>query len=181
MSASFRVLSHAEIESYLEESALAIHSAAWDLWNKHQHATLSLACLLGFSEVTTGPRSIKQGNTDVSAPLQKANNAWREALRNNHGIKEINVLTLFLPVGIQQSELDQTMLNDLSSFGSSRGDIAHSSSVTLGALLDPKAEWETVEGLLVSLKSLDCLVERELKLHHRQLARLVAKGSSVKP
>ncbi|MFN9403275.1 MAG: hypothetical protein ACK57R_05995, partial [Dolichospermum sp.] len=49
--AAYRVLAHAEIESYLEERAWEVVQNAKTLWTKGK-TTRTLICLLGFSGLT---------------------------------------------------------------------------------------------------------------------------------
>lgn len=86
--ASFRVLSHAEIESYFEDRAVEVQSLAWELWKHFSRPSHTLTCLLGFSGVATfSPAeslSKASGNQkayiDVAVPLEKANNVWRSTV-----------------------------------------------------------------------------------------------------
>lgn len=176
--ASFRVLAHAEIESFIEERASELFGLAWDLWHRHREPSLALTCLISFSGVPTSPppETVGQADSkfyvDVAVPLQKVNDAWRRSLRSNNGIKEKNVLALFLPVGIAHDALDQTLLNDLSSFGQLRGDIAHNSATGVTTLFDPKTEFDRVSTLIAGLATLDETVEVQAGPLRRRLRRL---------
>lgn len=177
--ASFRVLCHSEIESYLEDLARDLHSLAWKLWKNHSYPSHTLTCLLGFTEVQTSPpaETLEPGDrsrlyADIRTPLEKANRAWSHSHRMNNGVKEENVLRLFLPIGIGTDQLDQTLLNDLSSFGTSRGEIAHKSPTSTIQFLDPKSELETVQSLVEGLRSLDDATGREIARLKRVWARL---------
>ena len=48
--------------------------------------------------------------------------------RENHGIKEKNILGLLLPVGVLETDLDPVWMGTMSSFGASRGVVAHTSA-----------------------------------------------------
>ena len=176
--ASFRVLAHAEIESFIEERASELFGLAWDLWHQHREPSLALTCLISFSGVTTAtpPESLvppdQKTYVDVAVPLQKANNVWRRALNSNHGVKEKNVLALLLPIGIAPSALDQTLLNDLNSFGQLRGEVAHSSATSVTTLFDPKTEFDRVTMLVASLLTLDETMEDQIRQLRRRLRKL---------
>lgn len=180
---SFRVLCHAEIESYLEDVALELYVEAWSLWTNHSYPSHTLTCLIGFSGVQTASPAESlaapsgTAYTDIRIPLEKANNLWRSLHRNNNGIKEANVLRLFLPIGIRTAVLDQTLLNDLTSFGTSRGEIAHSSPTSTTHFLDPKSELDTVVALVSDLRSLDEVVDTELA-HLRRASRRLGTAAA---
>jgi len=184
--ASFRVLCHSEIESFLEDVALELYSEAWNLWDKHSWPSHTLTCILGFSDVATSrPAEALSDLTgssyaDIRVPLTKANNVWRDSHRKNNGVKEANVLRLFLPIGISATDLDQTLLNDLNSFGISRGEVAHRSSTGVATLLDPRAEYDTVRHLVGALRPLDALVAAET-VRLRRTANRLQKKSSFSP
>lgn len=81
-----------------------------------------------------------------------------DVYKKNHGIKEANVLALLLPLGIDGSHLDTTLLADLTSFGGLRGAVAHKSSVRVTTYADPKSEYDTANQLVIALVSIDKLV-----------------------
>lgn len=173
--ASFLFLCHAEIESYIEEIALGLHQETWQLWQTYRWPSHGLTCLLGFSEVATslppeGLAATGSSYSEVAVPLEKANNAWRFAHRYNNGVKEKDILRLLLPIGIPASVLDQTLLNDLNSFGSARGDIAHRSPTSVTNLLDPQTEFASVNLLVDALQPLDEFIHRET-LRLRRISR----------
>jgi predicted nucleotidyltransferase len=176
---SFRVLAHAEIESYLEDRASEIHGVAWELWKKYRQPSHTLTCLLGFSGVSTFPPAesltVLSGGqrhyVDIAIPLDKANNVWKDNLRRNNGLRERDVLSLLLPIGVQHSILDQTLLNDLNSFGSARGEVAHTSTVGVTTFFDPKTEYSRVLQILEALSGLDEALEDQVTVLARVLRR----------
>jgi hypothetical protein len=59
--------------------------------------------------------------------INSAIESHKSLIRNNHGIKENNLLKLLFPLGVQYQGIDAALLTDLDAFGSSRGEYAHSS------------------------------------------------------
>jgi len=92
---------------------------------------------------------------DITKPLEKAQGVWRNVHRKNHGVKEENVLALLLPLGVHADQLDPTLLADLSSFGTARGEVAHTSTVGIAKWADPKDELDRASALVASLLGLD--------------------------
>jgi hypothetical protein len=92
-------------------------------------------------------------------------------MRENHGIKEKNILALLLPVGINSDNIDQEWLNLLNTFGKKRGEIAHQSAASYKTTqpIDPKEELETVKKIIgkfpgiKGLKDIDQLLEQLMR------------------
>lgn len=164
---SFRILVHAEIESFLEDRAFDLFDAAWQSWNRDNIPSRVITALLAFSAVATAPPPGKLGGDpgsqksydDFKHPVQKAQACWRSLHKDNHGVKEANVLGLLLPLGIAPSDLDTTLLADLTSFGADRGAVAHQSSVQVGQYADPQVENQRVQQLVTSLLPLDSVID----------------------
>ncbi|MFN5592196.1 MAG: hypothetical protein ACK482_01880, partial [Aphanizomenon sp.] len=116
--AAYRVLAHAEIESYLEERAWEVVQNAKTLWDKSGKTTRTLICLLGFSGLTMDeppdtlkkPSNVKQDNHDkrleITEKINSAIKSFKKVIDNNHGLKEKNILALLLPIGIDSDDLD---------------------------------------------------------------------------
>lgn len=160
---SFRILVHAEIESFIEERAFELFDAGWKAWRNDRTPNGVVLALLAYSGVTTsappeklgGDPSNQKSYEDITVPLEKAQAVWRSKHRENHGVKESNVLALLLPLGVPASALDSTMLADLTSFGGLRGSVAHESSVGVTTHADPKSEYDRARQLMAALRAVD--------------------------
>lgn len=156
---AFLVLSHAEIESYLEEWAKDIARTAEKLWREHNKVSIPLASLVA----TIGERvSIppKLSNPAASRhPLDRITTSlfqkYYERIKDNNGIKEANVLSLFYPIGVPESAFESTLLASLDSFGAIRGSHAHLSARAVVSPLDPETEYNRVRNLLRDLEEMD--------------------------
>lgn len=93
-----------------------------------------------------GTDLLKRQDRHVREPLEAvvsdAVTKHHKKINDNHGIKERNVLSLFLPLGLKYSALDPIWLADLDSFGSRRGDTAHRS---YGSQVQPDPVQERVD------------------------------------
>ena len=124
---SYCLLTHAEIESYIEDIVLDISTRAMNRWNTNKDNITPIIFHLTFNCKT---KAVPYSMTNISfQELQKT-------IGSNHGIKESNITNLLNPIGF---EMDRTLLNTLTTFGESRGRIAHSSFRTQ-QLLDPSTE-----------------------------------------
>jgi hypothetical protein len=155
--AAYRVLAHAEIESYLEERAWTIVIDAKKAW-KTGKTTRTLICLLGFSGLTMDqppdtlkkPSNVSQDNHDkrleITEKINSAIKSFKKVIDNNHGLKEKNILALLLPIGIDSNDLDSAWLATMNTFGEKRGLVAHKSATSYMTTQtpDPANELNTV-------------------------------------
>jgi len=173
---AYRVLAHAEIESYLEDRALQTALTAIKAWKRRKEVSKTLAGLLAFCgrNMEEPPPSLRpeqqsQSNTwddkiRLSNKVDLAMNDFYLAVQNNHGIKERNILRLLLPIGIEVDELDPVLLADLDSFAELRGKAAHlsASKYRTRQQVNPKDELRKVKSLLTRLVDIDRAISQLL-------------------
>jgi hypothetical protein len=158
---AFLVLSHAEIETYLEEWAKAIAKADEDAWLRSNKVTPALAFLIATLSdrvslpETLGGQNVKDGPQRLADSLVKLFQAFYKQIKANHGIKEKNVLEMFGPLGIPAAALPLTLLPSLDSLGTIRGTHAHHSAKAVKSVLDPEIEYKRVKAIVADLASLD--------------------------
>lgn len=168
---SFRVLSHAEMEAYFEDRVIEVAKRALASWKAEKHVSGALLSLLAFSD-----RQMRKPPETLAAPGANKEKVWPTLLdpsfrveecvssfvgcvsRENHGIREHNLLAMLLPVGIQHSDLDPVLVAAFDSFGRSRGEAAHTSTATKKGV-DPKDERETVRHLVHEIAALDACLD----------------------
>lgn len=181
-SLSFRILVHAEIESYLEDRANELVGVAWKEWKAGRLTTDVTVALLAYAGIESvkppgklgGDPENQKSYEDFGVILERANSAWRYVHKNNHGIKEPNVLALFLPLGLNPSDLDSTLLADLTSYGSKRGEVAHKSSAFVSIYADPLDEFNKARQLVADLMKFDSLVNLAISRIERVARALAA-------
>lgn len=148
----YRLLVHAEIEAFLEDRATDLASRAFNGWRADFKPRHTITALLAFCRIAD-----KNYGT-VAECVGAAFATFNYVIRHNHGVKEEDVLRFLLPVGVEKTQLDATWLSTLSSFGTARGEIAHS-SVRAHQPIDPRTEYDTVTNkILPGLKILDELM-----------------------
>lgn len=167
---SFRVLTHAEIESFLEDRVIEIAKLALQEWKGRKLVSRVLLGLLAFSgqEMKKPPVCLAPPNSNKAkiwsevissnSRLEKSVSGFVRAVQHdNHGIRESNLLSILLPVGMESTELDPTLVADLDSFGRSRGEAAHSSTSgsRVRQSLDPKDEYRRVLELISGMRAID--------------------------
>lgn len=119
----YKMLCHAEMEYYFEEIArIILKESLWN-WQNDKKVTLPIVGLLAnYEKVDT--------NENISTKINKIATDYNNMLsKSNHGIKEENLRKIFNNLGVDISELDAIWIATLSSYGSSRGTIAHTSAI----------------------------------------------------
>jgi len=163
----YRLLAHAEIESYLEDIAKKVVIDAITKWKDSGTPSKTLIAFLASYHSSWNSNNDAENheimelakwrsgpNSFVFEVVNRAQQQFMQKLKGNHGVKEKNIKTLIIPTGIDFAELDQVWLASLDSFGSLRGEVAHNSTSTHGQI-DPSNELETVNRILQGLKDLD--------------------------
>jgi len=158
---AFLVFSHAEIESFLEDWAKRIARSAEEQWQKKTNVTLPLASLLYCSDqrwdeqkLLASPAS-NGSSTQLSSDLVRVFHEYYQSVKDNHGIKERNVLNLFAPLGVLHADFGLTLLPNLDSLGVDRGLHAHQSAVAAITVIDPEIIYKRVLAIVGELVVLD--------------------------
>lgn len=172
-----RLLVHAEIESYLENWAVCILTNAQDKWKNYRKPSGVLMCLLSFSEYSfkSIPDTINSLKSQHNTPQkdilyqddidervkQVVQRHYHAITKDNHGIKEKNLLKMFLPIGLENEEFHQSqaLIFNLDSYGVNRGIVAHESAASQQPI-DPVTEVQTIDTLLNNLKVFDEALSR---------------------
>jgi hypothetical protein len=163
----YRLLAHAEIESYLEDISRETVTEAIRLWKKERKPSRTLISFLASyhsswnvndqisnEEIIQIAKSRINAKESIDKVIVLAQKQYLQRLKDNHGIKENNLFTLIVPAGVDVSELDSTWLTDLNNFGGLRGNVAHNSKLATGEI-NPKDELSSINSLLLGLKQLD--------------------------
>jgi len=174
---SFRILSHGEIESYLEDRSLEIATAADLAWKNQEKISKTTFCLLAFSGHPMAPLP-----DTLRAPPKKKQTDWQALItpdhrlsksiaqlihhvkHKNHGIKEDSVVSMMLPIGVDPSLIEEVLLADLNDLASKRGEAAHGRAfghVQKG--VNPKDEYDQIKRILESLLEIDKIYDKLYK------------------
>jgi hypothetical protein len=158
----YRLLVHAEIESFLEDRVTELAVQSFSKWEIDRRPRTCLTALVAYydTQFPSAPSSVLKPAQNpkldlLEARIEKAKNVFvLKAKTQNNGIREENVLALVLPVGVQAADLNQTWLATIDSFGRERGLTAHTAGRTQQPP-DPASEVQTVNQLLRGLKDID--------------------------
>lgn len=173
---AYRVLAHAEIEAYLEERAWDVALHAKKNWDNKGSASRTLISLVAFSGQTmelppntlTPVKASKQvpaNKIKIDEKIKSALTAFQQVIQQNHGLKESNILSLLLPIGVNSDDLDSVFLANMDTFGKDRGVVAHSSAQShrVTNLSDPATELNRIKQIIGDLVKLDELISNLMK------------------
>ena len=169
----YRILVHAEIESYLEDVVKEVITDSIRIWkDDRKPSSLLISFLASYhsgwnvndeisnQEIIQMAKSRKNIKDSVNEIIDSAQRQFSVIISANHGVREKNFKTLILPTGVDIEELDQTWLTNLDNFGSLRGQVAHNAKRTTDQI-NPKDEYNNVTALLKGLKDLDILLLKQ--------------------
>lgn len=154
---AFTVLSHAEFEHYFESVAQVCFDYGKELWKKENKIHPILLNIILFSgETFSGKWAM---GTPQKMIDERVCSAFQTVIDKNHGIKEENILKLFVPLGIRMSNFDTAWLSTISSYGTKRGSIAHKSCSVIHALYGPDLT-SNIKAILAGIRLLDRKVQK---------------------
>jgi RiboL-PSP-HEPN len=171
LTVAYRVLTHAEIESYLEDRVWQIVIEAKRNWVHTGKPCRTLISVIAFSGeiMEMPPDSLTPVKASKVVPPEKvklnrkidlAINCFKRVIDQNHGVKEANLLALLLPIGIDSDDLDPILLATMNTFGEQRGLVAHSSATSYKTVQppDPVNELRVVQQIIAGLAQVDELI-----------------------
>jgi hypothetical protein len=158
---AFLVLCHAEFESYFEEWAREIARASEQAWKTKSRLTPPLSFLLSSNRErlelpeTVSGAGAQDGPRKLADLVVRLFAQYYKKIKENHGIREKNIVGLFSPLGIPSSAFAPTLLPNLDALGADRGDHAHHSAKAVTSVLDPEAEYKRIQDIIGDLDSFD--------------------------
>jgi hypothetical protein len=157
---AYRLLAHAEVESYLEDRARDVVNNAFNKWRADRRPRAVLMSVMAFHLQQEGLsaqklREVLDGTRQhVADAVNSATRAYNKMLGDNNGIKEENVLRILLPLGIDAADIDPAWLTTIHDFGRTRGETAHTSFRTQQPP-DPEGEFKVVSDIAAGLRKID--------------------------
>ncbi len=161
----FCAFSHAEIESYIEDSVRHVVDRCGRMISRGRYPHKMIAHIVSWYLISVCTETADDGECcprkimnfkkkPLIDAIKDCVEAYYVLVSKNNGIKDEDMRRLLAPIGIQIDSLDQTWVADMNSFGKTRGDIVHKSLATMKTL-DPIVEKNKVAALLAGLKILD--------------------------
>jgi hypothetical protein len=158
---AYRLLMHAEIEYYFENIVIEKINNEKIKWDNKKIPSQTILSLLAYNEcsfpkISSSLSDINSKN-DKDFRINKAVGDYIGIIKKNNGIKECNIIPILIPLGIDYSKISQILMNDLSSYGSSRGEVAHNSYKVI-KLINPTDEINIVTEIIKGIKDIDDLL-----------------------
>lgn len=170
----YKLLAHAEIESFIEDISKEKVLTAISEWKNNKKPSLTLISFLA-SYHSSWNIDDEANNEDIikiskgrikkesiAKIIDLAHTQYVKKVNDNHGIREKNFLTMILPIGIDEDTVDTILISNLDSFGKMRGEIAHKSRCSLTATTNPQDELNAVTNILNGLRDLDNKIKTNL-------------------
>jgi hypothetical protein len=160
---SYVLLSHAEIEAYIEDKAKDRMSKALADWVRTRKKSSCLKSVLAYTGNEIDFSRDQNAVNNIEHRIQRTVAHYlNSVVDRNHGVKEKNIISMLLPLGIEYGELDQTWLGIMESFGATRGNIAHNTTQVQNQI-DRNTELTRIKSqILPELERVDELI-RKLK------------------
>jgi hypothetical protein len=167
---AYRMFSHAELESYFEDLAIDLISVCDTAYTDTRKVSVTSVGILSYSGRGGRSPPDKTASWKDSYFLEQE---WKTCVSShfqaikaaNNGIKERNILRMFVPLGIEPKEIDPLLLSELNSFGQLRGSVAHTSlRHSLSPGINPKLEFDRFDGIMTLLLDFDSLVSAKRRL-----------------
>lgn len=158
---AFRVLAHAEFESFIEDRCIEVVNEAFKQWLASGSVSISLLAVVAYKESLHAiPQSLddasqKKKYPDLKARIESAKNDFNRYVRTkNNGIKEKNILRMLMPLGFTEEEINSAWLSTTETWATARGDSAHKAA-KMQVRPDPQHEWDTIREILRGFEELD--------------------------
>ncbi|MFE3874014.1 HEPN domain-containing protein [Kitasatospora sp. NPDC059146] len=159
---AFKVLAHAEFESFIEDRVIEVVDGAVARWEQQGKISQALLAAVAYRELAPLiPASLNEAATKrekfptLKARVQAARNDINRYVRNqNHGIKEKNLLRMLLPIGFSDDEINPDWLAVTEAWATTRGDAAHKGA-KMQVQIDPQKELKTVNEVLQGFREID--------------------------
>lgn len=144
MIASFKLLAHAEFETFIETRIRETIKQGIETWKVDKRVTRALFGLLlrwyPYFEQDKNPFASPQTLASVTDLIELLERKAERELDENNGIKKEAFSRLCHSVGILLDDLSPVFLAAVESYGKNRGDIAHNAVGKVRTLNDPRVE-----------------------------------------
>ena len=154
---AYRLLAHAEFEEFIEKRASEIATEAVSLWElKRRHSRVVIHLVANQVGNAAGFPTARGSGVTAEVIVTKCLEQYKYAVRKNHGVRITNILSLLLPIGIDEAEIDPVWLATIDGFGADRGKAAHKAAVNYQ--IDPRSDFMVVSQIAEGLKEVDGLI-----------------------
>lgn len=152
----FVLLCHAEIEDYFESVATMLIENSYKTWREKHRSDYILTCfLLRYNKLDK--------NLTVDSAIFELKKDYLKNISNNHGIRPSHVHGLFYPLGYDDKDFSVTLISELDSLGSSRGEIAHIASYKATGIMDKETIYKKIDAIIKELEDFESAIIHNIK------------------
>ena len=156
---AYRLLAHAEFESFIEDIIKYTVKISLDKWSSHRVVSLPLVCISASYEGSDRinaftDNKMKKFPLSINTYINKAYSHFEHNIGNNNGIRTKNLMSLLVQVGIEFDDLDATWVGAVDAFGAHRNVIGHNSG-HIAYQADPKTALDAVNKIIEGLREVD--------------------------
>ena len=154
---SFRLLSSASIEDYVEKRCIEIATTGCGRLGRGQPSATGRA-LVTWMLVRHASRAYPIHQDDVLQCIDlvdQALTAYKQSVKSNHGISGKDLRTLIFPLGLRDHQVPEILVDLLTSLSRARDPASHVYVNRAKSMVEPVEEWRLVAQLLPPLAQLD--------------------------
>jgi hypothetical protein len=145
---AFLVLSHAEIEQFLEDCVALVLAKAAKRRAAGKPSRVDLFVRIAYRDLVV--REFGRAKPPIQVALKEHN---RYGVGKNHGIALSNVSRMFGPLGLECSIIDPSYVAALETLRARRGECAHSSAVSVTVQPSPDDARRAVQDVAVGFQT----------------------------
>jgi hypothetical protein len=146
---AYIVLAHAEIEDFLERLARYVIDQA-----RRNSSAPRCSPVISRLILYRSARSKEKIDGVTVETITSAAAYIENVVDHNNGIKSDNLYSIFMPLGMTHDDFDPLLMQNLNTFASHRGGIAHTAA-RLQQGSSPSREKSSVESIVTDLSHLD--------------------------
>jgi hypothetical protein len=159
MIASFKLLAHAEFETFIESRIRDTIRTGVSIWKTDKRTTRALFGLLlrwyPYFENERNPYFLPKAFLEISQLLDNLVRNAEQEISDNNGIKKDAFSRLCYSAGLALDESSPLLLAALESYGKNRGEIAHNAVGKVRTLKDPRVEASDAAQIVKFLEQFD--------------------------
>lgn len=161
----FRVLASAHIEDYVEKRCTEVAARGVERFLNGKPTRTGRALLVWYSVHNRARLAIPLRESECvprKDRLDSAHAAYLASVKATHGMSGQDARALVIPLGVEESDLDERLFDQMDSLAQIRQKAAHVIVKRAKTMTEPIKEWTDVEDVLVGLAGLDDALQRAL-------------------
>lgn len=161
LAGAYRIFFNAELEFYFESAARLVVKNCDERWKQGVVTRAFAAVCSRNSKGVNMPQETKNVDqeTFLSRRYEVEIEIIRKTINQNNGAKSKNILEMFVPIGIDETAIDQALLSECDTLGSGRGFLAHQTGGQAAYLIDPRTEYDQSLKIIGLLDDFEALLE----------------------